>query len=332
MLAFVRRAASIAAPAAALAAALAAATVVTPAYAQNWPTQPIRWIVPYPAGGGSDVVARNVAGALEKSLGQTIVVENRPGAATIIGATAIAQAVPNGDTVGTADSGTLAYNPSLYAKLSYDPDKFTYIGGLAKLPLLLAVNTNSPYKTVADVLAAAKATPGKLTVASAGSGSPHHLALELFKQRTGVDMLHVPYKGAAPAITDLLGGQVDLMFIDLAAGLPNVKAGKLRVLAAATPQRLPVLPDVPTMAEQGVADFTAYAWQGVVGPAGLPDAVVKKFSADLQKTLAQPDVAAKLQDMGVIPMPMPPAEFKAYAEQERAMWAGVIKKANIRLE
>jgi tripartite-type tricarboxylate transporter receptor subunit TctC len=328
MLAFVRRAAMIAA----LAAALAAATVVPSAHAQNWPTQPIRWIVPYPAGGGSDVVARNVASALEKSLGQTIVVENRPGAATIIGATAIAQAAPNGDTVGTADSGTLAYNPSLYAKLSYDPDKFTYIGGLAKLPLLLAVNTNSPYKTVADVLAAAKAAPGKLTVASAGSGSPHHLALELFKQRTGVDMLHVPYKGAAPAITDLLGGQVDLMFIDLAAGLPNVKAGKLRVLAAATPQRLPVLPNVPTMAEQGVADFTAYAWQGVVGPAGLPDAVVKKFSADLQKTLAQPDVAAKLQDMGVIPMPMPPAEFKAYAEQERAMWAGVIKKANIKLE
>ncbi|WP_427184251.1 Bug family tripartite tricarboxylate transporter substrate binding protein [Bordetella bronchialis] len=316
---------------AAMMAALGAAAIAA-AHAQTWPSQPIRWIVPYPAGGGSDVVARTVASSLEKSLGQTIVVENRPGAATIIGATAIAQAAPNGDMVGTADSGTLAYNPSLYARLSYDPEKFTYIGGLAKLPLLLAVNTNSPYKTVADVLAAARATPGKLTVASAGSGSPHHLALELFKQRAGVDMLHVPYKGAAPAIQDLLGGQVDMMFIDLAAGLPNVKAGKLRVLAAATPQRLPVLPDVPTMAEQGVADFTAYAWQGVVGPAGLPDAVVKKFSADLQTTLARPEVAGKLQDMGVIPMPMPPAEFKAYAEQERAMWATVIKKANIRLE
>jgi tripartite-type tricarboxylate transporter receptor subunit TctC len=322
MHAIIRRAAAIA----------ALCFAATSAYAQNWPTQPIRWIVPYPAGGGSDVIARTVASALEKSLGQTIVVENRPGAATIIGATAIAQATPNGDMVGTADSGTLAYNPSLYAKLSYDPEKFTYIGGLAKLPLLLAVNANSPYKTVADVLEAARATPGKLTVASAGSGSPHHLALELFKQRAGVDLLHVPYKGAAPAIQDLLGGQVDMMFIDLAAGLPNVKAGKLRVLGTATPERLPILPNVPTMAEQGVKDFTAYAWQGVVGPAGLPDAVVKKFSADLQKTLRQPAVASKLQDMGVFPMPMSPAEFKDYAGQERRMWADVIKKANIRLE
>lgn len=322
MHAILRRAATIA----------ALCIAATCAHAQNWPTQPIRWIVPYPAGGGSDVIARTVASALEKSLGQTIVVENRPGAATIIGATAIAQAAPNGDMVGTADSGTLAYNPSLYAKLSYDPDKFTYVGGLAKLPLLLAVNANSPYKTVADVLDAARATPGKLTVASAGSGSPHHLALELFKQRAGVDLLHVPYKGAAPAIQDLLGGQVDMMFIDLAAGLPNVKAGKLRVLGAATPERVSILPNVPTMAEQGVKDFTAYAWQGVVGPAGLPDAVVKKFSTDLQKTLRQADVSAKLQDMGVIPMPMPPAEFKHYAEQERRMWADVIKKANIRLE
>jgi tripartite-type tricarboxylate transporter receptor subunit TctC len=244
----------------------------------------------------------------------------------------VAQADPNGYVIGTADSGTLAYNPSLYAKLSYDPEKFTYIGGLAKLPLLLAVNVNSPYKTVADVIDAARREPGKLTAASAGSGSPHHLALELFKQRAGVNLLHVPYKGAAPAITDLLGGQVDVMFIDLAAGLPNVKAGKLRVLASATPERLQVLPDVPTMAEQGVADFTAYAWQGLVGPAGLPDAVVKKLSADLQKALATPEVAGKLQDMGVIPMPMTAVDFKAYSEQEKKMWAGVIGKAGIKLE
>lgn len=316
----------------ALAALCLAAFASTSVSAQNWPSQPIRWIVPYPAGGGSDVVARAVAATLEKSLGQTIVVENRPGAATIIGATAVAQADPNGTMIGTADSGTLAYNPSLYAKLSYDPAKFTYIGGLAKLPLLLAVNVNSPYKTVADVIAAARKEPGKLTAASAGSGSPHHLALELFKQRAGVNLLHVPYKGAAPAITDLLGGQVDMMFIDLAAGLPNVKAGKLRVLASATPDRLPILPGVPTMAEQGVADFNAVAWQGVVGPAGLPDAIVRKLGADLQKTLASPEVSGKLQDMGVIPMPMPAEEFKAYAEQERQRWAEVIKKADIRLE
>ncbi|CAB3828609.1 MULTISPECIES: Bug family tripartite tricarboxylate transporter substrate binding protein [Achromobacter] len=302
------------------------------ASAQSWPTQPIRWIVPYPAGGGTDVVARTVASGLEKPLGQTIVVENRPGAATIIGATAIAQAEANGYMVGTADSGTLAFNPSLYAKLSYDPSKFTYIGGIAKFPLLLAVNVNSPFKTVDDVIQAAKKEPGKLSAASAGAGSPHHLALELFKQRTNANVLHVPYKGAAPAVQDLLGGQVDLMFIDLASGLPNVKAGKLRVLAAATPERVAALPDVPTMAEQGVPNFTAYAWQGLVGPAGLPEPVVKKLAADLEATLKSPAVSQKILDMGVIPMPMSSQEFKAYAEQERSAWADVIKKAGIKLE
>ncbi|CAB3673929.1 MULTISPECIES: Bug family tripartite tricarboxylate transporter substrate binding protein [Achromobacter] len=313
--------------------ALAALSLAaTAASAQSWPTQPIRWIVPYPAGGGADVVARTVASGIEKPLGQTIVVENRPGAATIIGATAISQADPSGYVIGTADSGTLAYNPTLYAKLAYDPSKFTYVGGIAKFPLLLAVNVNSPYKTVNDVIQAAKKEPGKLTAASAGAGSPHHLALELFKQRTGANLLHVPYKGAAPAIQDLLGGQVDVMFIDLAAGLPNVKAGKLRVLAAATPERVAVLPDAPTMAEQGVPDFTAYAWQGLVAPAGLPEPVVKKLSAELDAALKSPAVSQKMLDMGVIPMPMSAQDFKAYADQERATWAEVIKKANIKLE
>jgi len=312
--------------------ALAALTAATAASAQNWPSQAVRWVVPYPAGGGTDVIARTVASALEKPLGQTIVVENRPGAGTIIGATAVAQAKPDGYMVGTADSGTLAFNPSLYAKLTYDPAKFTYIGGLARFPLLLAVNPNSPFKSLADVIAAARKDPGKLSAASAGAGSPHHLALELFKQRVGVDILHVPYKGAAPAIQDLLGGQVDMMFIDLGAGLPNIKAGKLRVLAAATPERLPAVPDAPTMAEQGYAGFTAYAWQGLVGPAGLPGPVVDKLSADLQATLKSEAVAGKIRDMGVEPMPMSPQEFKNYAEQERKAWAGVIEKAGIKLE
>ncbi len=313
--------------------ALAALSLAaTAASAQSWPAQPVRWIVPYPAGGGADVVARTVASGIEKPLGQTIVVENRPGAPTIIGATAISQAEPSGYVIGTADSGTLAYNPTLYAKLAYDPSKFTYIGGIAKFPLLLAVNVNSPYKTVDDVIQAAKKEPGKLTAASAGAGSPHHLALELFKQRTGANLLHVPYKGAAPAIQDLLGGQVDVMFIDLAAGLPNVKAGKLRVLAAATPERVAVLPDTPTMAEQGVSDFTAYAWQGLVAPGGLPEPVVKKLSAELDAALKSPAVSQKMLDMGVIPMPLSAQEFKAYADKERTAWAEVIKKANIKLE
>ncbi|WP_144631719.1 Bug family tripartite tricarboxylate transporter substrate binding protein [Bordetella genomosp. 13] len=312
--------------------ALAALSFAAAAGAQQWPTQPIRWIVPYPAGGGADVVARAVASGMEKPLGQTIVVENRPGAATIVGATAIAGAEPNGYMIGTADTGTLAFNPSLYAKLAYDPTRFTYIGGIARFPLLLAVRADSPFKSVDDVLQSARKTPGKLTAASAGSGSPHHLALELFKQRAGVDVLHVPYKGAAPAIQDLLGGQVDMMFIDLAAGLPNVKAGKLRVLASATPERVSALPDAPTMAQAGVADFTAYAWQGLVGPAGLPDNVVQKLSAQLEATMKSPEIAQKLADMGVQPMPMGPKDFARYAAEERDTWAQVIKKAGIRLE
>lgn len=315
-----------------LAALAAALSFSAAAAAQDWPAQPVRWIVPYPAGGGTDVLARTVANALEKPLGQTIIVENRPGAATIIGATAIAQAAPDGYVVGTADSGTLAFNPSLYAKLAYDAEQFTYIGGLARFPLLVAVRAESPLQSLEDLLAAARQSPGKLSAASAGAGSPHHLALELFKQRAGVDVLHVPYKGAAPAIQDLLGGQVDFMFIDLGAGLPNVKAGKLRVLAAATPERVAALPDVPTLSEKGYKDFTAYAWQGLVGPAGVPSAVVDKLAEQLQQTLKSPEVADKIAAMGIEPMPMAPSAFREYAAQERAAWAKVIEKAGIRLE
>lgn len=315
-----------------LAALAAALSLSAAAAAQDWPAQPVRWIVPYPAGGGSDVLARTVASGLEKPLGQTIVIENRPGAATIIGATAVAQAAPDGYMVGTADSGTLAFNPSLYAKLSYDPEKFTYIGGLARFPLLVAVRAESPLQSLEDLVAAARKDPGKLSAASAGAGSPHHLALELFKQRAEVDVLHVPYKGAAPAIQDLLGGQVDFMFIDLGAGLPNVKAGKLRVLASATPERLAALPEAPTMAEKGYKDFTAYAWQGLVGPAGMPQAVVDKLAADLQATLKSPEVAEKIAAMGIETMPMAPQAFKDYAAQEREAWSRVIEKAGIRLE
>ncbi|HUH60400.1 MAG TPA: tripartite tricarboxylate transporter substrate binding protein [Candidimonas sp.] len=298
-------------------------------HAQTWPDQPIRWIVPYPAGGGTDVVARNVASAIEKPLNQTIIIENRPGAGTSIGATTVARAEPNGYVVGTADSGTLAFNPALYSKLTYDPATFTYIGGLARFPLMLAVRYDSPLKSVEDVLAAAKKK--SLSVSSAGAGSPHHLAMELFKQRSGADLLHVPYQGAAPALQDLIGGQVDMMFIDGASGLPNVRAGKLRVLATATPERLAAVPDAPTMIEEGYSGFTAYAWQGLVGPAGMPADVVDRLSKELIAALQTPALAEKITNMGVEPMPMSSDEFKAYAEKERALWADVINKAGIKL-
>jgi tripartite-type tricarboxylate transporter receptor subunit TctC len=298
----------------------------------TWPERAVQWVIPYPAGGGSDVIGRVVAAGLEKPLGETIVVENKPGAATIIGATFIQAAKPDGYLVGTADSGTLAFNPSLYSALQYDPAKFTYIGGLARFPLMLAVKDDSPFKSLDDVLDAARKEPGKLTSASAGAGSPHHLALEMFKQRAEVNITHVPYKGAAPALQDILGGQVSLGFVDSAAAQSNIKAGKLRVLAVATPKRIDLLPNVPTMAEAGVNNFTAYAWQGLVGPAGLPSGVVDKLSTDLQAVLKSPEVAAKIRSMGVEPLPMTAADFKAYADAQRIEWADVIKKAGIKLD
>ncbi|GAB2902828.1 tripartite tricarboxylate transporter substrate binding protein [Paralcaligenes sp. KSB-10] len=312
--------------------AVSALSVAGLASAASWPERPVQWVVPYAAGGGSDVIARLVAAELQKKLGQNLIVENKPGAGTIIGATFIQQSKPDGYVVGTADSGTLAYNPSLYSKLQYDPAKFTYIGGLARFPLMLAVNEKSPFKTVDEVLAAARKEPGKLTSASAGNGSPHHLALEMFNQLAGVKIVNVPYKGAAPAMQDLLGGQVDMAFVDSASAYANIKAGKIRVLAAATPERVAIFPNVPTMAEAGVKNFTAYAWQGLVGPANLPADVVSKLSADLEATLKTKVVDDKIRAMGVEPMPMSPAEFKGYANKEQAEWAKVIKTAGIKLD
>ena len=298
-----------------------------------WPEQPIRWVVPYPAGGGTDVIARTVAIELEKELGQTLVIENKPGGGTSIGATTVANSDPNGYVLGTADSGTLAYNPSLYKKLTYDPAKFTYIGGLARFPLVLAVPADSPYQTLAELVETAKKEPGKLSASSAGAGSPHHLALERFKQITGTDILHVPYRGAAPALQDLIGKRVDLMFADLGSGLSNIQAGKVRVLAVAVPERLSdVLPDVPTMNESGVSDFVAYAWQGLVGPQNLPEEVVSKVSNDLQKVLANEELKQKIHAMGIEVMPMTAEEFKAYSDKERADWAKVIEAGNITLD
>lgn len=297
-----------------------------------WPEKTVQWVVPYPAGGGSDVIARTVSTGLESVIGQRVIVENKPGAGTIIGATQVYTSSPDGYVVGTADSGTLAFNPSLYASLKYDPAKFTYIGGLARFPLMLTVPANSPFKTVQDLLAEARKQPGSLNSGSAGAGSPHHLALEMFKQRANVDIVHVPYRGSAPALQDVMGGQVTMAFLDTAVAMANAKAGKLRVLAVATPERLAQLPDVPTMNEAGVADFTAYAWQGLVGPAGVPADVVSKLDADLQKVLKTPDVAQKIIEMGVEPMPMSAADFQKYATEQRELWADVIKKAGIRLE
>lgn len=315
-----------------IAAALLAGT--TGAHAQgSYPSQPVKWIVPYAPGGTTDVIARNLATRMGQDMGQPVIVDNKPGAASIIGATFIARSQPDGYTVGTADSGTLAFNPAMYATLTYDAAKdFTYIGGLGKMPLVLAVAPNFPAKNMQELLALVKKSPGSISSASSGPGSPLHVALELFKQRTGTDMMHVPYKGSAPALQDLMAGQVQTMFVDLPPSLSMIKSGKIRVLAVATPQRLSILPDVPTMAEAGVPGFEAYAWQGFVGPAKLPEAVVGKLNARLVAALKHPEMRARLEELGIQPMPMTPAEFTDFVRSEQKLWSGVIKAANIRLD
>lgn len=313
--------------------ALSIALTASTAQAADFPDRTMRWIVPYSAGGTTDVMARHLASAMGSQLGQTVVVDNKPGAASIIGATIIARATPDGYTYGTVDSGTLAFNPALYATLTYDADKdFSYIGGLGKMPLVLAVTPSFPAKDFKEFLAAVKASPGKITSASSGHGSPLHVALELFNQKEKVDLLHVPYKGSAPALQDLMSGQVNSMFVDLPPSIQLIHAGKLRVLAVATPERLSVLPDVPTFDELGVKGFEAYAWQGLVAPKGTPDNELKKLNATLNQALNSDEIGKKFAEIGIQPMPMSPTDFEAFAKSEGKFWGDVIKKANIKLE
>jgi tripartite-type tricarboxylate transporter receptor subunit TctC len=314
--------------------AASAATLATPfALAQSWPEQPIRWIVPYPAGGGTDVLARTVAEAMRPGLGQTIVIDNRPGASTNIGGDIVARAKPDGYTVMSADNAILAYNEHLFTKLPFDPDKdFSYLGAMARFPLALVVNPSFPAKTVKEFIAYAKANPGKLNYASPGNGSPHHLAMELFKNRTGTFITHIPYRGAAPAVQDVIGGQVPCMFLDLAGGLPVMKAGKVRVLAIGSSKRAPSLPDVPTLAEAGVAGAEVYAFQGALGPAGLPEAIVTRFNAELNKALASAEVRKRAADFGMELLPGTPAQFKAMARAEAKRWGPIIRAAGVKLD
>lgn len=303
----------------------------TTALAQNFPTQPMRWIVPYAPGGTTDIMARTLAAKMSKDMGQTIVAENRPGAASSIGATAIARSAPDGYTFGTVDSGTLAFNPWLYKNLTYNAEKdFTLIGGLGKMPLVLAVSPNFPAKNLKEFLELVRKEPGKITSASSGLGSPLHVALELFKQRTGTNILHVPYKGSAPALQDLMSGQVNSIFVDLPPSLALIRSGNVRVLAVAAPERLAVLPDVPTMAEAGLEGFEANAWQVLVGPDKMPANIVSILSKQLIAAQNDPDTRKKLEELGIIPLVMTPDVLTKFVRSEQKLWAEVIKAAGIK--
>ena len=315
--------------------AAAAAAVAAPwARAESgYPSQPLRWVVPYPAGGGTDVLARTVAEAMRQTLGQQIVVDNRPGAATNIGGQLVATAKPDGYTVMSADNAILAYNEHLFSKLPFSPEKdFTYVGGISRFPLLLVVNPAFEAQTVKDFLAYARAHPGKLNYASPGNGSPHHLAMEMFKSRTKTFLTHIPYRGAAPALQDVMGGQVPCMFLDLAAGLPVIQSSKVRALAIGSARRVAALPHLPTLAEAGVADTEVFAFQGLLGPAGLPPAITQRLNADLNKALAAPAVAKRMQDFGMESLAGTPEQFHAMARAEATRWGLIIEAAGVRLD
>ncbi len=303
------------------------------AWAQAYPNKPIEWVVPYPAGGGTDVAARTLAEAMGKTLGQPLVINNRPGAGTNIGAEYTARAKADGYVMMTADTATLAANPSLYSKLGYSAERdLAPVGLIGRFNLLLVVNPAVPANTLTEFLAWAKAQPQPVPFATPGAGSPHHLAVEMLRLRTGLQLTHVPYRGAAPAIQDVVGGQVPFMIVDSAAGYPQISAGKLRALAVASPRRLASLSQVPTFAEQGLANFEAYAWQGLALPSGTPTPLVKQLSKALNDALDSTVIKARFQVLGIEPTPGTPEAMAAYAKAERARWGEIIQQAGIKLD
>ncbi|UDF37583.1 UNVERIFIED_ORG: tripartite tricarboxylate transporter substrate binding protein [Shinella sp. XGS7] len=307
--------------------------VAAPAALAAYPEKPVEWVVPYPAGGGADVVARTLAEAMGKSLGQTLIVNNKPGAATNIGADYAAKAKADGQVILTADTATLAANPWLYTKISYKAEQdLAPVGLIARFPMLLVVNPSVPVKTYKEFLAWAARQDGGINYASPGAGSPHHLATELLREQTKLKLTHIPYRGAAPAVQDVVGGQVPFMFVDTAAGYPHIISGKLRAIAVASPARIKTFADVPTFAEQGLAGFEAYAWQGLTVPAGTPAPVIATLNKSLQEALNSTAVKARFQVLGLEALGGTPEQMRAYWKQELAKWGQVIKAANIKLD
>lgn len=314
-------------------AGLALCTLASVAAAQAYPSTSPRWIVPYPAGGGTDVVARLLAQPMGQALGQTVVIENKPGAGTMIAGDLMAKARPDGLTFGTVDTSTVALAPHLYSKVPYNADKdFAYIGGTTRFPFVLVVHPSLPVNNLQELLALARKKPGELKYATPGAGGPNHLGMELFQRKAGVKLLHVPYKGDAPALQDLLGGQIDMYLVNTAASLQHIKSGKLRPIALSMAKRSAVLPDVPTFGEAGVPDFESYSWQGLVAPAGTSPAIVARLNSELNKALASEEVRKKLADLGIEPSPSTPAEFTAFVKAQSTLWGEVIRAANIKLE
>jgi tripartite-type tricarboxylate transporter receptor subunit TctC len=303
------------------------------AAAQDWPSKPIRWVVPYPPGGGTDVIARIVQQSISEGLGQPIVIEARPGAGGLVGTEAAARSAPDGYTLFMANNSTHGSNPAVYPKLPYDAvNDFAPIAFVASVPYVLVVDPSLPVKNVQELIALAKSKSGKLNYASAGNGSTHHFCGELLKSMSGVDILHIPYKGSPPAITGLLGGEVSMMFANVADIGSQIKAGKVKALAVTTAKRAASLPELPTMSEAGLPGFEIVSWFGLLAPAGTPAPIVARLNAETVKVLERSDVKAALANQGLEVAPGSPEQFAAHIKSEIAKFTKIGKAAGIKAE
>ena len=305
-------------------------------FAQPWPTKPLRWVVAYPAGGGSDFLARQLAPQLSKQLGQPIIIDNRPGAAGIIGTENAAKSPADGYTLLTGDNGAMVFHSAMYKKLPYDPRDLAAVGFMARFPLILAVNPASGFTTARQLIDELKKHPDKYSYASPGVGSPHHLAMELMLSRTKASAVHIPYRGTALALQDLIGGQVPMMVLDTAAALPQIRGGKFRALAVMSKKRIASLPDVPTLDEIGrdneLKDFDVSAWQGLFAPHGTADDIVNKLSIEMNKAITTPEVRARLEAYGLEVAPTGSAALSAFVRAETAFWHPLIMARKLTAE
>jgi tripartite-type tricarboxylate transporter receptor subunit TctC len=311
--------------------ALAALVIATGALAQQYPSRPIKLVVPWPTGGAVDIIGRLVADNIAGPIGQPVVIENRAGAAGAIGSEFVAKAPPDGYTLLMGSTTVISVNPALQ-KLPYAPSDFAPITMVALVPHMLVIPAEVPANNLKEFVAWVKSNPGKVQYASAGPGTPHHIAGEMFKSLAGVDMLQIPYKGTGPALVDLLGNRVQFMSVEMVAALPQVRAGKLKALGVATPARNPLAPDIPTVAEAGLPGFEVTAWYGVVAPLGVPQPAAALLAKTISKALEDATFRDKLASLGAIPVGGTPEEFGSILKVENAKWAKAIKDANIRLE
>lgn len=313
--------------------ALAASTLATSAFAQAWPTKPIRLVVPFPPGGGTDSIAREVSQKVAAATGWTFVIDNRSGAGGNLGVDAVAKSPQDGHTLVLGQTSNLAINPTLYAKMPYDPQKdLAPVVVLAQSALVMVTGTSTPYKSVADVVAAAKAKPGQLNFASPGNGTVAHLTSELFQKAAGIDTQHVPYKGAAQALTDVISGNVDLYMASVPTLIGQIRNGKLRALAVTSAKRVDDLPSVATINESGYKGFDAVTWFGLLAPAGTPKDVVARLNAEFNKALQNPELRRRLGDEGADAVGGSPEQFAALIRDEIPRWGRVVRESGARID